>query len=135
MTSAKDKVRIAAMADTHCTRTSQGVFQPLFQQVSESADVLLIGGDLTDYGLPEEAQVLAKELVTAKVPVLAVPAHRGTFEGRTLGNIPVYNVSLPILRRVFPDRPPFYIFEVPAAPAEDGETDTPEIAELALRRK
>ena len=41
-------VRIAAMGDTHCTRTSQGAFQPLFARIAESADILLIAGDLTD---------------------------------------------------------------------------------------
>jgi len=54
-------VRVAAIADLHCSKTSQGAFQPLFARLSESADVVLIAGDLTDYGLPEEATVLAKE--------------------------------------------------------------------------
>src|SRR5437868_6808725 len=66
------KVRIAAVGDLHCTKTSQGVFKPLFTQVSESADVLLLLGDLTDYGLPEEAHVLAGELTAARVPVVGV---------------------------------------------------------------
>jgi Icc-related predicted phosphoesterase len=69
----KDVVRIAAIADLHCSRTAQGALQPIFTQVAERADVLLLCGDLTDYGLPEEARVLAKELTTAvKVPVVAV---------------------------------------------------------------
>jgi Icc-related predicted phosphoesterase len=40
--------------------------------VNARADVLLLCGDLTDYGLPEEAQVLAKELSVVRVPILAV---------------------------------------------------------------
>jgi Icc-related predicted phosphoesterase len=44
-------------------------------------------------------------------------AHRGTPEGRTQANIPVYNVALPLLKRVFPDQPPFRILEVPKSPA------------------
>jgi DNA repair exonuclease SbcCD nuclease subunit len=32
----------------------------------------LLRGDLTDYGLPEEAYVLAKELATVRIPTLAV---------------------------------------------------------------
>jgi hypothetical protein len=39
-------------------------------------------------------------------------AHRGQPEGRTKNDIPVYNVSLPLLRRTFPDRPPFLVLEV-----------------------
>ena len=44
-------VRVAAIGDLHCTKASQGAFQPLFARIGESADVLLIAGDLTDYGL------------------------------------------------------------------------------------
>jgi Icc-related predicted phosphoesterase len=252
----KNTTRIAAVADIHCTKTSQGQFTDLFAQANERADVLLLGGDLTDYGLPEEAQVLAKELAAAKIPVLGVlgnhdfeggkqdeitqilcdagmimldgdaqevagvgfagakgfgggfgpgtlapmgeaavkafvqaaidealkiekavarlrtpsrvvlmhyspiqgtvegeppqifpflgtsrleeplgrhsvtavfhgHAHRGTFEGRTTTGIPVYNVSLPLVRRQFPDGPPFYILEVEAA---TGPVETPQEA-------
>ena len=48
-------VRIAAVGDLHCTKTSAGVLQPLFGQMAECADVLALCGDLVDYGLPEEA--------------------------------------------------------------------------------
>jgi Icc-related predicted phosphoesterase len=40
--------------------------------VNERADILLLCGDLTDYGTPEEVQVLAKELSVVHVPMLAV---------------------------------------------------------------
>jgi hypothetical protein len=43
-------------------------------------------------------------------------AHRGTFEGRTRAGVPVYNVAMPLLRRAFPDRPPFYVHEVVVNP-------------------
>lgn len=65
-------VRIAALGDLHCTRTSQGAFQSLFNRVNESASVLLLAGDLTDYGSPDEARVLAKELATVRVPIVGV---------------------------------------------------------------
>jgi Icc-related predicted phosphoesterase len=66
-------VRVAAVGDVHCGKGSQGQFQPLFARVAESADVLLLCGDLTDYGLPEEARVLVRELSAAvKVPTIAV---------------------------------------------------------------
>src|SRR5262245_52490564 len=47
-------VRIAALGDLHCTRMSAGRFQPLFTQISEAADMVLLAGDLTDTGQPEE---------------------------------------------------------------------------------
>src|SRR5215510_1878005 len=65
-------LRIAAMGDLHVSRTSQGAFHELFGQVTESADVLLLCGDFTDYGLPEEARVLVRELAAVKIPVIAV---------------------------------------------------------------
>ncbi len=65
-------VRVAALADLHCTKTSQGALQPLFARITEAADVLLVAGDLTDYGLPEEASVLAKELTALRIPAAAV---------------------------------------------------------------
>jgi Icc-related predicted phosphoesterase len=46
--------------------------QPLFARVAEAADILLLCGDLVDYGLPEEARILARELDNFKLPVLAV---------------------------------------------------------------
>jgi Icc-related predicted phosphoesterase len=73
MTSPTNRVRIAAIGDIHVSKTSQGQFQPLFSQISNSADVLVLCGDFTDYGLPEEARILARELTSAvKIPVVAV---------------------------------------------------------------
>jgi Icc-related predicted phosphoesterase len=77
------KVRVAALADLHCTKTSQGVFQPLFARISEAADVLLLAGDLTDYGLPEEAMVLAKELSALRIPAAAVLGNHDVESGKS----------------------------------------------------
>ncbi|HVL57935.1 MAG TPA: metallophosphoesterase [Burkholderiaceae bacterium] len=246
----QDVVRFAAVGDLHCTKDSAGTLRPLFAQASKAADALLLCGDLTDYGLPEEARVLADELAAASVPIVAVlgnhdfesdaegevgsiltdagvrmldgeaceicgvgiagvkgfpggygrgalgpwgeraikqfvneaihealklesalaklrtpqrlvmlhyspiqgtiegepieifpylgtsrlespliqqpvnavfhgHAHRGSPEGRTVNGIPVYNVAMPLLKRLFPDQPPFRLIELPAtAPAE-----------------
>ena len=65
-------LRVAAVADLHCTKNSEGAFQPFFAKVGESADVFVLCGDLTDYGTAEEARVLAKELSGIKLPKLAV---------------------------------------------------------------
>jgi Icc-related predicted phosphoesterase len=67
-----DIVRLAALSDIHYSKSSQGSMSPLFAQIAESADVMLIGGDLTDYGLAEEARILAKDLAPVKIPVVAV---------------------------------------------------------------
>src|SRR5437870_6881165 len=78
----KKRVRVAAVADLHCTKTSQGAFQPLFAQISERADLLLLCGDLTDHGLPEEAQVLLKELTGLKLPMIAVFGNHDWHSGK-----------------------------------------------------
>jgi Icc-related predicted phosphoesterase len=73
MTSTRTHLRVAAIGDLHVSRHSQGAFQPLFSQISGSADVLALCGDFTDYGLPDEARVLARELTAAvNIPVVAV---------------------------------------------------------------
>ena len=65
-------VRIAAISDVHIGRNSQGALHPLLAQVADDADVLVVCGDLTDYGLPEEARILAKELAVARIPIVAI---------------------------------------------------------------
>ena len=71
--SEKQTVRLAAVGDTHIRKTSQGALLSVLESVNEQADVLLLCGDLTDYGLPEEAQVLAKELTAAvRIPMVGV---------------------------------------------------------------
>jgi Icc-related predicted phosphoesterase len=73
MTDGKKIVRLAAVGDLHYGKSSAGTLQPLFAGLGERADLLLLAGDLTDYGLPEEARLLAKELTAlVKVPIVAV---------------------------------------------------------------
>jgi Icc-related predicted phosphoesterase len=68
----QEKIRLAAVGDIHCKKESAGQLRALFSQAADSADVLLLCGDLTDYGLPEEAHVLAEELSAARIPIVAV---------------------------------------------------------------
>jgi Icc-related predicted phosphoesterase len=75
-------VRVAAIGDLHCSRTAQGAFQALFAKIAESADVLLIAGDLTDYGLPDEARVLARELAAIHLPIIAVLGNHDLESGK-----------------------------------------------------
>src|SRR5262245_18358370 len=63
-TSPRTHLRIAALGDLHVSKGSHGALQPLFTQINASADVLVLCGDFTDYGLAEEARVLARELAT-----------------------------------------------------------------------
>jgi Icc-related predicted phosphoesterase len=65
-------VRIAAVGDVHVSKTSQGVLQGTLAKLADAADILVLCGDLTDYGLPEEAQILVRELATVRMPIVAV---------------------------------------------------------------
>lgn len=84
----KDLVRIAAIGDLHFGRTTPpGSLHPLFAQISDSADILVLCGDLTDYGLAEEARAFVKELSPAvKIPIVAVLGNHD-FESNQQGEI------------------------------------------------
>src|ERR1700755_1818733 len=72
-TMSKQAMRLAAVGDLHVKKTSQGQLSPLLASVNERADVLLLCGDLTDYGLPEETEILVKELsAVVRIPMVAV---------------------------------------------------------------
>lgn len=252
-------MRLAAIGDLHCGRSGAGTLQPLFTRISDAADVLVIAGDLTDQGLPDEARLLVRELGALRIPAVAVlgnhdfesgredevrqilgdagvtvldgeatevrgigiagvkgfaggfgqralgpwgeraikafvheavnealkletalgrlrtaqiiallhyspvaqtaegeppeilpfigssrleepigrypvsmvfhgHAHRGRLEGRTKNEVPVYNVSMPLLARVRPDEPPFRVFEINTRVERRPEDPTPTIA-------
>ena len=68
-----DVVRVAALSDIHYSKDSHGALLPVFERISETSDVLVLAGDLTDYGMAEEARVLARDLTSmVKIPTVAV---------------------------------------------------------------
>jgi Icc-related predicted phosphoesterase len=80
----RDIVRIAALGDLHYGRTTPpGSLQPLFAQINDSADILALCGDLTDYGLVEEARAFVKELIPAlKIPIVTVLGNHDVESGQ-----------------------------------------------------
>ncbi len=64
--------RLAAVGDLHCTEEMRGAVRPWFAEVERQAEVLLLCGDLTDRGTPQEAEVLANELSGVRVPMVGV---------------------------------------------------------------
>ncbi|MFZ0946422.1 MAG: metallophosphoesterase family protein [Syntrophobacteraceae bacterium] len=71
---AKNVVRVAAISDVHCKKDSKQGLRPVFDQIAGEADVLLVCGDITHLGLPEEACVFLEQAVPVlnKIPVLCV---------------------------------------------------------------
>jgi Icc-related predicted phosphoesterase len=67
-------IRIAAVGDLHYGRASVGLLKPLAAAVRRvHADVLVLCGDLTDFGLVEEASALAKEISNSiEIPIVGV---------------------------------------------------------------
>jgi Icc-related predicted phosphoesterase len=79
--SKKDRVRVGAIGDLHYTKYPEANLHEMLAQAGRECDVLLLAGDLTDHGLPEEAQGLAREIHTAVgIPVIAVLGNHD-FEG------------------------------------------------------
>jgi Icc-related predicted phosphoesterase len=73
MTQEKRKVRVAATGDLHFGRADHGIpLRPLFAEVASRADILVLCGDLTDTGEPEEARGLARVLSSVTIPIVAV---------------------------------------------------------------
>jgi Icc-related predicted phosphoesterase len=74
--------RIAAVADLHSHKTHPGEFKPLVHDLEGKADLLLLPGDLTNLGLPEEAESLAADLSLLRIPMLAVLGNHDHHSGK-----------------------------------------------------
>jgi len=65
-------MRIAATADIHFSPQSYDRIREPLSRVRDEADVLVIAGDLTNYGKPEEMHSLLNALVRLRIPIVAV---------------------------------------------------------------
>src|SRR6266446_2210523 len=82
MSEGSGKVRVAALGDLHVHENSTDALQGLFEKISQTADVVALCGDLTHLGLPVEAQKLANDLRSCRVPVVAVLGNHDYQSGR-----------------------------------------------------
>jgi len=65
-------MRIAATADLHFTPERYALIEREMARVRDEADILVIAGDLTNYGKTDEVEPLTNSLVRLGVPVIAV---------------------------------------------------------------
>ena len=72
MASDGGKLRVAAIGDLHVMEDSVAPYRELFAEISNSADVLLLCGDLTNFGKTREAEILAEDIRACAIPVLGV---------------------------------------------------------------
>lgn len=63
---------LAAIGDLHVTEASEHRYRDLFAEISETADVLALCGDLTNFGKTREAEILAEDLRECTIPVIGV---------------------------------------------------------------
>jgi Icc-related predicted phosphoesterase len=65
-------VRVAAAADVHCSADTRDAVMTAFDAIDGEADAVLLAGDLTTHGEPEQAEVLADACRGMETPVVAV---------------------------------------------------------------
>ncbi len=65
-------MRIAATADLHFMPSSHAAVQDQLSKARDEADVLVLAGDLTNFGQPAEMEPLLNALVRLRVPTIAV---------------------------------------------------------------
>jgi Icc-related predicted phosphoesterase len=75
-------IRIAAAADIHATEPLREHLERAFSGIAEEADLVLLAGDLTTHGLPEQAAVLADACRELAVPIVAVLGNHDHHSGR-----------------------------------------------------
>ena len=66
------KLRVAAIGDLHVMEDSVAPYRELFAEISAAADVLVLCGDLTNFGKTREAEILAEDIRSCTVPVVGV---------------------------------------------------------------
>jgi Icc-related predicted phosphoesterase len=67
-----ERVRVAAAGDLHAAEAHRGRLESAFAGLEGNADLVLLAGDLTAHGDPDEAAVLAEARRSVDLPVYAV---------------------------------------------------------------
>jgi uncharacterized protein len=66
------RIRVAAAGDIHCAEEERTRLQAAFADADRQADIILLAGDLTTYGEPEQGAVLADVTREIETPIFAV---------------------------------------------------------------
>lgn len=72
MNEGNGSITVAAIGDLHVTESSEHPYRDMFAEISAQADVLVLCGDLTNFGRTREAEILAEDLRAATIPVVGV---------------------------------------------------------------
>ena len=72
MANSDGKLRVAAIGDLHVMENSVAPYRDLFAEIGNAADVLVLCGDLTNFGRTSEAEILAEDIRACSIPVVGV---------------------------------------------------------------
>ncbi len=75
-------MRVAALADLHFTPQGYDRFRDQMSRVRDEAEVLILAGDLTNFGQPSEMESLVNALVRLRIPTVAVLGNHDYEGGR-----------------------------------------------------
>jgi Icc-related predicted phosphoesterase len=75
-------MRIAATADLHFTPERAPALEEQLKKVRDEADMLIVAGDLTNYGQPPEMEGLIATLQRLQVPIIVVLGNHDYESGR-----------------------------------------------------
>ena len=75
-------IRVAAAGDVHASDFTSDRINESFARVQEEADLVLLAGDLTTHGEPDEAKVLADACRGATIPICAVLGNHDLHAGK-----------------------------------------------------
>ena len=81
--SGRAPIRIAAAGDLHCTEAKRARIEKAFRGVADEADLVVLTGDLTSYGEPSEAAIVAEACRGVEVPVVTVLGNHDWHGDRT----------------------------------------------------
>ena len=68
----ESKMRVAAIGDLHVQEDSVAPYREMFAEISANSDVVVLCGDLTNFGKTKEAEILAEDIKSCSIPVLGV---------------------------------------------------------------
>ena len=72
MATTDGKLRVAAIGDLHVQESDTAPYRDLFAEIANNADVLVLCGDLTNFGKTTEAEILADDIRACSIPVIGV---------------------------------------------------------------
>jgi uncharacterized protein len=81
---AEPRVRIAAAGDLHCRESRRREIEAAFARIAGEVDAILLAGDLTTHGEPDQAAILADACAPLEVPVVTVLGNHDWHANRTV---------------------------------------------------